>query len=191
LSSSFLHFTRWLLLQSSIELAASLNVRLLSASNELLSVLASFRQTTDAVLALRRFGKRRGTRRGNDSNCIVEIPLIPTNSRFLPQIDNFCLPSDDRYHLEIIRKGDIQIEYCSDLMNPSYGFNSYYKYSDSSRCVTIRLEWPSPPHTEGLISRDLAVSGVHALLFAVLLFDGFTDFFKGFCRLITDFIHPF
>ncbi|NIM58992.1 MAG: hypothetical protein GTO16_08635 [Candidatus Aminicenantes bacterium] len=49
-------FTRWLLLQSSIELAASLNVRLLSASNELLSVLASLCQTPNAVFAWRRFG---------------------------------------------------------------------------------------------------------------------------------------
>jgi hypothetical protein len=36
------HLRHGLLLQSSIELVASLNVRLLSASNELLSVLASF-----------------------------------------------------------------------------------------------------------------------------------------------------
>ena len=35
-------FTCWLLLQLSIELAASLNVRPVFASNELLSVLASF-----------------------------------------------------------------------------------------------------------------------------------------------------
>jgi hypothetical protein len=35
-------FTRWLLLQSSIELAASLNVRPVFASNELLSVLVFF-----------------------------------------------------------------------------------------------------------------------------------------------------
>ena len=34
------HFTCWLLLQLSIELAASLNVRRVFASNELLSVLA-------------------------------------------------------------------------------------------------------------------------------------------------------
>jgi len=35
-------FTRWLLLQSSIELVASLNVRPVFASNELVSALASF-----------------------------------------------------------------------------------------------------------------------------------------------------
>ena len=51
-----------LLLQPSIELAASLNVRPLFASNELLSVLASLCQTPDAVFAHRRFGKRRGER---------------------------------------------------------------------------------------------------------------------------------
>jgi len=48
-----------LLLQSPIELVASLNVSLSFASNELLSVLASLCQTPDAVFALRRFGKRR------------------------------------------------------------------------------------------------------------------------------------
>ncbi len=63
-------FTRWLLLQSLIELAASLNVRPVFASNELLSVLASFCQTPNALFAQRRFGKRRGTRRRNDS-CYV------------------------------------------------------------------------------------------------------------------------
>jgi hypothetical protein len=36
------------------------------------------------------------------SNCILEILLIPTNSRFLLLIDNFGLPPDDRYHLEIL-----------------------------------------------------------------------------------------
>jgi hypothetical protein len=45
-----------LLLQLSIELVASLNVRLVFASNELLSVLASLCQTPDAVFALRRLG---------------------------------------------------------------------------------------------------------------------------------------
>jgi hypothetical protein len=53
-------FTRWLLLWSSIELVASLNVRPVFASNELLSVLAAVCQTPDAVFALRRLGKRRG-----------------------------------------------------------------------------------------------------------------------------------
>ena len=56
------HFTCRLLLQLSIELAASLNVRPVFASNELLSVLACLCQTPDAVFALRRFGKRRGER---------------------------------------------------------------------------------------------------------------------------------
>jgi F0F1-type ATP synthase beta subunit len=39
------------ILEGGIELAASLNVRLLSASNELLSVLASFCQTPNALFA--------------------------------------------------------------------------------------------------------------------------------------------
>ena len=51
-----------LLLQSSIELAASLNVRLSFASNDLLSVLVSFCQTPNAVFAQGRFRKRRGER---------------------------------------------------------------------------------------------------------------------------------
>jgi hypothetical protein len=42
-----------LLLQSSIELAASLKVRLLAASNELLFVLASFRQTLRGYILAR------------------------------------------------------------------------------------------------------------------------------------------
>ena len=56
------HFTCRLLLQLSTELVASLNVRPVFASNELLSVLASLCQTPDAVFALRRSGKRRGER---------------------------------------------------------------------------------------------------------------------------------
>ena len=36
------------------------------------------------------------------SNCILEIPLIPMNARFLSQINNFGSPLDDRYHLEIL-----------------------------------------------------------------------------------------
>ena len=58
-------FTCWLLLQLSIELAASLNLRLLSASNELLSVLASFCQAPNVVFAQGGSGKSRGTRGEN------------------------------------------------------------------------------------------------------------------------------
>jgi len=61
-------FTRWLLLRSSIELAASLNVRPVFASNELLSVPASYCQIPDAFFALRRFGKRRQLERGTIAN---------------------------------------------------------------------------------------------------------------------------
>ncbi len=59
-----------LLLQLSIELVASLNVRPVFASNELLSVLSSLYQTPDAVFALRRSGRRRGS----ESNCISDPP---------------------------------------------------------------------------------------------------------------------
>jgi len=54
----FFRFTCRLLLQSSIELAASLNVRSVFASNELLSVLASFRQAPNALFAQGLFGRR-------------------------------------------------------------------------------------------------------------------------------------
>ena len=60
-----------LLLQLSIELAASLNVRLLFALNELLSVLASFRQTPNALFA------QRGIR---------EAPENPKGERFLTRL---------------------------------------------------------------------------------------------------------
>jgi len=45
------HFTCRLLLQSLIELAASLNVRPVFASNDLLSMMASVHQTPNAVSA--------------------------------------------------------------------------------------------------------------------------------------------
>ncbi len=80
-----------LFLQLLIELAASLNVRLLSASNELLSVLASLCQTPNAVFAQGQLSAI--------SNCILAIPLIPTNSRF--QIDNFGSSPYAMIHLEI------------------------------------------------------------------------------------------
>jgi hypothetical protein len=72
-----------LLLQLSIELVASLNVRPVFASNELLSVLASLCQTPDAVFAQGRFGKPRGT----NPNCIVEFPQTHINARFISQIN--------------------------------------------------------------------------------------------------------
>jgi hypothetical protein len=62
-----------LFLQSSIELVASLNVRPLFASNELLSVLASFCQTPHALFAQRRFGKRWEPEGGTIPNCILEF----------------------------------------------------------------------------------------------------------------------
>ena len=64
LSSSFFRFRdpRESLLWYLIELAASWDVRLLFASNDLLSVLVYFCQTPNAVFAHRRFGKRRGGR---------------------------------------------------------------------------------------------------------------------------------
>ena len=62
-----------LLLQLSIELAASLKVRPVFASNELLSVLASFYQVPNAVFGQGRFGKPRGT----NPNCIRQLSPHP------------------------------------------------------------------------------------------------------------------
>jgi len=77
-----------LFLQLLIELAASLNVRLLSASNELLSVLASLCQTPNAVFAQGQLSAI--------STCILEFPHTHINARFLSPIDNFASSADDR-----------------------------------------------------------------------------------------------
>jgi hypothetical protein len=71
---------------------ASLNVRPVFASNELLSVLASLCQTPNAVFALRRLGKRREPEGGAIPNCILEFPQTHINARFLSHIDNFGSP---------------------------------------------------------------------------------------------------
>jgi hypothetical protein len=44
----------------------------------------------------------------DDFNCILEIPLIPMNLRFLTLIDNFGSPPDDRYDLEICNSDEKQ-----------------------------------------------------------------------------------
>jgi len=120
------HFTCRLLLQSSIELAASRYVRPLSALSDFLSMLVYFCQTPDAIFALRRFGKRRGewphltggspertkyyergTHTSSDGspvkpagganpNYILEFPQTHINARFLSVIDNFGSSPDDR-----------------------------------------------------------------------------------------------
>jgi len=92
-----------------IELAASLNVRLVFASNELLSVLASLCQTPDSVFAQGRFGKRQRTLRVERILTEVrKIRLISVESIFQTHIDRLARLISELFHLEIKRYPELK-----------------------------------------------------------------------------------
>jgi len=77
----------------------SLNVRPVFSSNELLSVLDR-----------RRSGESWRALRGNNTNCILEIPLILMNARFQTLIDNFNSPPYAMIHLEILKSKAVYLD---------------------------------------------------------------------------------